>query len=131
MILLRTLNCTCLIQLRKCRKMRSEYKKLTRNTIIFSIGTFAQKAFAFVFTPFYTSVLTTQDYGVAAMCLSKAKGILNPSGHMYTEDNIDNLLEKRHTSQKIRRGGGKTSNPRKRTSEDDKRLLKNLKGLLK
>lgn len=45
--------------------MRSEYKKLTRNTIIFSIGTFAQKAFAFVFTPFYTSVLTTKDYGVA------------------------------------------------------------------
>lgn len=76
-------------------------------------------------------IVITQDYGVAAMCLSKAKGILNPSGHMYTEDNIDNLLEKRHTSQKIRRGGGKTSNPRKRTSEDDTRLLKNLKGLLK
>lgn len=75
-------------------------------------------------------IIVTQDYGVAAMCLGKAKGILNPSGHMYTEDNIDRLLEKRHLNQRIRRGGGKTLNPRKRTSEDDKRLLKNLEYLL-
>ena len=45
--------------------------------------------------------------------------------------NIDRLLEERHISQKIRRGGGKTSNPKKRTEEDNLRLEKNLIKLIK
>ena len=36
------------------------------------------------------------------------------------------MLEQRHISQKIRRAGGRTSNPKKRTREDDLRLEKNL-----
>ena len=71
-------------------------------------------------------IIISQDYGVAAICLSKKAKVINPKGYIYTEENIDRLLEERHLSQKIRRGGGKTSNPKKRTEADDLRLEKNL-----
>lgn len=71
-------------------------------------------------------VVISQDYGVAAICLGKKAHLINPKGYYYTEENIDRMLEERHMSQKIRRAGGRTSNPRKRTKEDDLRLEKNL-----
>lgn len=71
-------------------------------------------------------IVISQDYGVAAICLSKKAKVMNPKGFIYKEDNIDRLLGERHISQKIRRGGGKTSNPKKRTEEDDLRLERNL-----
>jgi uncharacterized protein YaiI (UPF0178 family) len=71
-------------------------------------------------------VVISQDYGVAALCLGKGAHLLNPKGFLYTEENIDRMLEQRHISQKIRRAGGRTSNPKKRTREDDLRLEKNL-----
>lgn len=75
-------------------------------------------------------IVVSQDYGVAAMCLSKKAKVINPKGFIYDEKNIDRLLEERHISQKIRRGGGKTSNPKKRTEEDDLRLERNLAKLI-
>lgn len=75
-------------------------------------------------------IVVSQDYGVAAICLSKKAKVINPKGFIYDEKNIDRLLEERHLSQKIRRGGGKTSNPKKRTQEDNLRLEKNLKYLI-
>ncbi len=71
-------------------------------------------------------IVISQDYGVAAICLPKKASVMNPKGFIYDESNIDRLLEERHLSQKIRRGGGKTSNPKKRTNEDNLRLEKNL-----
>lgn len=65
-------------------------------------------------------VVVTQDYGVAAMALSKKAYAINNNGKLYTADNIDRLLFERHLSQKIRRAGGKTSGMHKRTREDDK-----------
>jgi hypothetical protein len=41
---------------------------------------------------------------------------------VYTSENIDNLLERRYIGQKIRRGGGRTKGPKKRTREDDERF---------
>lgn len=76
-------------------------------------------------------IIISQDYGVAAICLSKKAKVINPKGFIYEENNIDRLLEERHMSQKIRRGGGKTSSPKKRTEEDDLRLEKNLIRLIK
>ena len=75
-------------------------------------------------------VVISQDYGVAAMCLSKNARVINPKGYIYNEGNIDRLLEERHISQKIRRSGGKTINPKKRTDEDNRRLEKNLINLI-
>lgn len=71
-------------------------------------------------------IVVSQDYGVAAICLSKKAKVINPKGYVYNEENIDRLLEERHISQKIRQSGGRTSNPKKRTQEDNLRLEKNL-----
>ncbi len=71
-------------------------------------------------------VVITQDYGVAAMALGKKAYAISPKGYIYDDNNIDKLLFERHISAKVRRGGGKTSNPKKRTKEDDERLYKNL-----
>lgn len=71
-------------------------------------------------------IIVTQDFGVAAMVLGKKSYAINPKGYIYSEDNIDKLLFERHISSKVRRSGGKTFNPRKRTSEDDDRLKYNL-----
>lgn len=71
-------------------------------------------------------IVVSQDYGVAAICLSKKAGVINPKGYIYTEKNIDRMLEERHISQQIRKAGGRTSGPKKRNKEDDLRLEKNL-----
>lgn len=76
-------------------------------------------------------VIVSQDYGVAAICLSKKAKVINPKGFIYDEKNIDRMLEERHISQKIRRSGGRTSNHKKRTEEDDLRLERNLIKLIR
>ncbi|NME83148.1 YaiI/YqxD family protein [Clostridium sp. SM-530-WT-3G] len=75
-------------------------------------------------------IIVSQDYGVAAICLSKKCSVINPKGYIYNESNIERMLEERHLSQKIRRSGGRTSNPKKRTKEDDLRLQCNLQKLI-
>ena len=75
-------------------------------------------------------IIVTQDFGVAAMVLGKKSYAINPKGYIYSEDNIDKLLFERHISSKVRRSGGKTFNPKKRTSEDDDRLKYNLTKLV-
>ncbi|MBY0754516.1 YaiI/YqxD family protein [Clostridium sardiniense] len=75
-------------------------------------------------------IVVTQDYGVAAMCLPRGVNVISPKGNIYTEENIDLLLEQRHISQKIRKAGGRFKGPKKRTSEDEERLLNNLKSII-
>ena len=76
-------------------------------------------------------IVVSQDYGVAAICLVKRAYVINPRGTIYTNENIEGMLERRHVSQKIRKAGGRTPNAKKRTSEDDERLKKNLLFLIK
>ena len=64
-------------------------------------------------------IVVTQDYGLAAMVLGKGARVLDQNGRVYTDDNIENLLMDRHMGQKIRRAGGRTKGPPKRTKEDD------------
>ena len=71
-------------------------------------------------------IVVTQDFGVAAMALGKKAYSINPKGYIYDNENIDRLLFERHLSQKVRRGGGRTVNHKKRNSEDDERLKRNL-----
>ena len=52
-------------------------------------------------------IVITQDYGLAAMCLSRQARVLNQDGMEYTNDNIDALLLARHTARKIRNSGGR------------------------
>ena len=71
-------------------------------------------------------IVITQDFGVAAMVLAKGSYAIGPKGHIYDDNNIDKLLFERHLSGKLRRSGGKTFGPKKRTSEDDDKLYNNL-----
>ena len=75
-------------------------------------------------------IIITQDFGVAAMVLAKGAYAIGPKGHIYDNDNIDKLLFERHMSGKLRRSGGKTFGPKKRTVEDDEKLYYNLTKLI-
>ena len=67
-------------------------------------------------------VVITQDYGLAAMVLGKGASAVNQNGMVYTNDNIDKLLMERHIGAKVRRSGGRTKGPAKRTKADNERF---------
>jgi uncharacterized protein YaiI (UPF0178 family) len=67
-------------------------------------------------------IVVTQDFGLAAMVLGKGARVVNQNGLVYTDDNIDKLLMERHIGAKVRRGGGRTKGPAKRTKEDNERF---------
>jgi len=67
-------------------------------------------------------IVVTQDYGLAAMVIGKGAKAINQNGMIFTNDNMDRLLMERHISAKVRRGGGRTKGPAKRTKEDNDRF---------
>jgi uncharacterized protein YaiI (UPF0178 family) len=76
-------------------------------------------------------IVVTQDFGLAAMVIGKGAKALNQNGLIFTNENMDGLLMERHIGQKIRRSGGRTKGPAKRTKEDDNRFESAFKILLK
>ena len=77
-------------------------------------------------------IVISQDYGVAAMSLGKSAFAISPKGYIYDNSNMDRLLFERHIAQKVRRSGGRTTGTnKKRSSEDDERLYRNLIKLIK
>ena len=64
-------------------------------------------------------IAVTQDYGLAAMCLSKRAIVLDQDGKEYTNENISGLLEFRAVSKKIRQSGGRLKGMPKRTISRD------------
>lgn len=76
-------------------------------------------------------IVITQDYGLAAMCLSKQAVVLNQDGRQYTEENISGLLEFRAIGKKIRRSGGRTKGMPKRTMQQNLDFEGALKDILK
>ncbi|MZL70117.1 MULTISPECIES: YaiI/YqxD family protein [Eubacteriales] len=75
-------------------------------------------------------IAVTQDYGVAAMALAKRARALNQNGLVYTDENLDGLLMSRHLGRKVRRAGGRTKGPKKRTAQQDEDFCRALEGLL-
>lgn len=67
-------------------------------------------------------IVVTQDYGLAAMVIGKGARAVNQNGLVFTDENMDKLLMERHIGGKIRRGGGRTKGPAKRTKDDDARF---------
>lgn len=67
------------------------------------------------------------DYGLAALLLKKGADVVSPRGRVYREEKIDELLMRRHISQKIRRAGGRHKGPSKYTKDDKEKLLSILK----
>ena len=64
-------------------------------------------------------IVVTQDYGLAAMCLSRGAVPMHQDGMRYTADNIDGLLFYRATAKKIRNAGGRLKGPPRRTKAQD------------
>lgn len=61
-------------------------------------------------------IVITQDYGLAAMCLTRGARVLHQDGWEYTSDNIDALLLQRHTARKNRSAGIRIRGPKKRSA---------------
>lgn len=75
-------------------------------------------------------ILVTQDYGLAAMGLAKKAYPIHQNGFRYTDKNIDQLLFTRHVGKEVRRKGGRTKGPSKRTREQDEAFAKALRELI-
>jgi len=75
-------------------------------------------------------VVVTQDYGVAAMALGKGCRALDQNGREYTDGNMDALLFARHEAGRIRRSGGRTKGPKKRTKDMDAAFSMTLERIL-
>lgn len=71
-------------------------------------------------------VVVTQDYGLAALALAKGASAISPWGKVYRIETIDFLLEEREVKARVRRGGGKTKGPSKRSADDNTNFRKNL-----
>lgn len=94
------------------------FEKSGATTLTFSKGADSVD-FALVNRVSPNDIVITQDYGLAAMCLSKNAIVINQDGMEYTADNIDALLLARHTAKKIRNSGGRLKGPQKRTAVQD------------
>lgn len=75
-------------------------------------------------------IVVTQDYGLAAMCLAKNASVINQDGRIYSDGNISGLLESRAIGSKIRRAGGRTKGPPKRTAKQNEQFEKTLRRLI-
>lgn len=75
-------------------------------------------------------IVVTQDWGLAAMVLGKRASCISPIGRVFSNDNIDFLLEERDVKAKLRRNGGRTKGPSKRTTQEDIKFYNGLEGIL-
>lgn len=75
-------------------------------------------------------VLVTQDFGLAALGLSRGAAVLSNRGQEYRPETIDFLLARRHELARKRRGGGRSKGPRPFTEEDRQTFLQSLTKVL-
>ena len=75
-------------------------------------------------------LVISQDYGVAVISLSKEAYVLDLKGNRITNDNIDLLLYQKYINNKNRKQRIKTVNPKKRSKDDDNKLLFNIEKIL-
>lgn len=68
-------------------------------------------------------LVITQDYGLAAMCLTKGARVIDQNGMRYTTENIDQLLAQRAEATRIRRSGGRLKGPPKRTAAQNEAFI--------
>jgi uncharacterized protein YaiI (UPF0178 family) len=76
-------------------------------------------------------IVVTQDFGLAALALGRDAQALNQNGLVFSGVNMDKLLFERHLGQKVRRAGGRTTGPKKRSAADDARFEKVFRDLLR
>lgn len=75
-------------------------------------------------------IVVTQDYGLAAMVLSKGGVPITQNGMVISDDNLTLLLTTRHESKKARMSGAHLKGPKKRTFENDTAFINALSKLV-
>lgn len=75
-------------------------------------------------------IVVTQDWGLAALALGRKAAAVSPGGKIFRPETMDFLLEEREIKARLRRGGGRTRGPRKRTAVDDERFTAGLRRLI-
>lgn len=129
----------CLAILHRC-KAQWNYRLLTISSIDhhiehddhITVGKGADATdFAVVNNTRRGDIVITQDWGLAAIVLAKGAVALSPAGRIFSEQNIDFLLEERFLKARYRRGGGRTKGPSARTEELDQKFEQSLLTLLR
>lgn len=77
-----------------------------------------------------SDIVVTQDYGLAAMALSKGALGINQNGLIISSKNINQLLERRYINREIRRKHKKYTKFKKRESKQNTTFEKNFKLLI-
>lgn len=75
-------------------------------------------------------IVITQDYGLAAMVLSKGGKAITQNGMIISDSNLGLLLTSRYESKKARMSGAHLKGPKKRTIQNDEAFIKSFKSLL-
>lgn len=69
-------------------------------------------------------LIITQDYGLASLALAKGCKVMHHKGFIYSDKNIDELLETRYLSAQARKAGKRTKGPKPFTKEDKEKFRK-------
>lgn len=75
-------------------------------------------------------IVVTQDYGLAAMVLSKGGKAITQNGMIISDSNLGLLLTTRYESKKARMSGAHLKGPKKRTAQNDEEFIKSFKSLI-
>ncbi|MEC0369908.1 YaiI/YqxD family protein [Paenibacillus chibensis] len=75
-------------------------------------------------------IVVTQDYGLAALALSKGCHVISFRGQSYNSENIEFMLDRRHHQAKARRRGSYGKGPKPITQEDKRIFQQKLTKLL-
>lgn len=75
-------------------------------------------------------IVVTQDYGLAAMVLSKGGKAITQNGMIISDSNLELLLTSRYESKKARMSGAHLKGPKKRTAQNDEEFIKSFESLI-
>lgn len=75
-------------------------------------------------------IVITQDYGLAAMVLSKGGKAITQNGMIISDSNLRLLLTTRYESKKARMSGAHLKGPKKRSAQNDEEFVKSFKSML-
>ncbi len=67
-------------------------------------------------------IVITQDYGLAALCLAKQARPLSQNGLIFTDFNIEGMLDRRYQHKKLRDQGKHHSKAKKRNSKENEQF---------
>ncbi|GAA0451024.1 YaiI/YqxD family protein [Alkalibacillus silvisoli] len=75
-------------------------------------------------------LIITQDYGLASLALPKSCTVMHHKGFLYSEHNIDQLLQSRYLNAMARKSGQRTKGPKAFTKEDREHFALKLQSVL-